>query len=163
MILPRLTELFKRLLNHPWQADFRRHAPYIQVAISVICAGLLREGLPNAKFSCVYCDETCRKETTRFSEFRELQQSKTISDDTYMRAQARKLLQEEVAEWKKKYHDLLDRNREGVDLQKMKTLENRRDQDLQKIAELEKQQISDHQKNAKLENERDKVSVIELL
>jgi hypothetical protein len=166
VILPRLTELLKRLLTYPRQIDIRRHASYIQVAVDVICAGVLSDGLKGAKFSRIYRDEKLQKETERFSDFIELQDSKTTSNDTYMRAQARKALQEEVAELKKECESLRrDRNskREDVDLQNMKTLENQRAQELRKITELEKRQVLDRQLIAKLKDEREKVSVIELL
>jgi hypothetical protein len=163
VIFPRLTELLMRLLKYPRQIDLSHHASYIQVAVSVICAGILSHGLPGAKFFRIYRDEKLQKETQKFDEFVNMQKSQRIQEEEkFMRTRVREILEEESAAWKKKYEDLASRVRrdrdskqEGVD-EKTKTLENKY---LQKIEELEKQRILDHRKITTLGN----VNVVKLL
>jgi len=132
VILPRLTELLTNLLTYPHQIELRHHTSFIQAAVSIICAGVLARGLPGAKFHCVFRDEKLQKETQSFSEFLDIQNSKTTSNDNHIRAEARKALQQDLELWKKKWKDV------NADLQQMKS--GRAAEDLQKLAALKDKQ-----------------------
>lgn len=168
-ILPRLGEILRQLLQCSQPICLPSKVPgFLQLAVRVICAGILSEKLAGAKQYLVYVDGM--QQTTNVQEFAEWQRLKVVQKEAYGRALARDLRLEapnkEVAELKKELKTKCGDRRDSprfkdpelkkpdVNLQKIKKLEENQAFNLQKIAELEKQRAVDNKKITELIDER---------